>query len=64
MLLPINIFYFHRPKEMELPYTSINMEYEKSDNGYVIILKSDVLARNVYLNSPLKDLFFEDNYAR
>lgn len=53
--------YFAPPKNQRLPKTNIALQAAKTDKGYEITLKSDKLARNIYLRSSI-DGFFKDNF--
>lgn len=53
--------YFVDPKDMVLPKPNITAELRTAENGYVLTLKTDKLAKNVYLTSTA-DCFFSDNY--
>jgi beta-mannosidase len=57
-----NLFYFSEPKDLKLPVANIELNLEKCADGYNIEIKSDVLAKNVFLNTPYGDVFFSDNY--
>jgi len=55
-------YYFTQPKNLNLPKPVISTRIEKQASNWVIRLKSDVLAKDVYLNSPGVEGFFSDNY--
>ena len=55
-------YYFTQPKNLNLPKPVISTDIEKKASTWVIRLKSDVLAKNVYLNFPGVEGFFSDNY--
>jgi len=57
-----NLFYFTEPKDLDLPKAQITLNLEKSTNGFKVEIKSDVLAKNVFLDTPYGDVFFTDNY--
>jgi beta-mannosidase len=57
-----NLLYFGRPLNLKLPKADVSITTEKTENGYILSISSDVLARNVFLDSPYNDLFFEDNF--
>ncbi|MBN2348071.1 MAG: glycoside hydrolase family 2 protein, partial [Bacteroidales bacterium] len=61
-ILSDNIMYFKSPKDLELPEPTIVTEIETQKNGFSIKLKTDKLAKNVYLTIPDMDGFFSDNY--
>lgn len=56
-----NLLYFSSPKNLKLPVPVIEKKMEKAVNGYRILLKTDKLAKGVYLSVPLKGEF-SDNY--
>ena len=55
-------YYFTQPKNLNLPKPVISTHIEKQASSWVIRLKSDVLAKDVYLNFPGVEGFFSDNY--
>lgn len=59
--LATNIYYLLTPKELQLPKPNIQKEITKTENGYRIILKTDKLAKNVFLSVDGEG-FFSDNY--
>ncbi|RLD52699.1 MAG: glycoside hydrolase family 2 protein [Bacteroidetes bacterium] len=56
-----NIYYFTSPKDLRIIEPSIQQEITKTENGYRLILKTDKLAKNVFLSVD-GDGFFSDNY--
>jgi len=48
-LLSDNIYYFAPPKDLNLPVTDIRVRVNRVDSGYRIILKTDRLAKDVFL---------------
>ncbi|MCX6282517.1 MAG: glycoside hydrolase family 2 protein [Bacteroidetes bacterium] len=56
-----NTFYFVPVKDLSLEKMEITSEFLKISGGYKITLKSDKLAKNVWLNTGLKGRF-SDNY--
>ncbi len=54
-------FYLEKPKKLQLPITDIKKEILKNDTGFSIKLKSDQLAKNVYISSPRAG-FFSNNF--
>jgi len=56
-----NIYYFNSPKYLNLPTPKIETSYKKIKEGTDILLKTDKLAKNVYLSSETEG-FFSDNY--
>ncbi len=61
-ILANNLFYFNPPKDLMLPKTNIDWHYKKTNKGYKISLLSEILAKNVYLDSHYDNVFFSDNY--
>lgn len=55
-------YYFTQPKNLNLLKPVISTHIEKQASTWVIRLKSDVLAKDVYLNFPGVEGFFNDNY--
>jgi beta-mannosidase len=56
------IYYFTQPKNLRLTKPTISSKVEIIDNKWIITLKSDVLAKDVYLNFEGEEGFFSDNY--
>lgn len=56
-----NIFYLLPPKDLQLSPANITIKAKKADNGYQLVLSSDILAKNVYLTIE-NEGFFTDNY--
>jgi beta-mannosidase len=55
--------YFFRPfKELNIPSPAIEHAIVKSDSGFDIEIKTDKLAKNVYLHIEDEEGFFSDNY--
>lgn len=54
-------FYFVKPKEMNLLKPEIKITIEKEENHFVLLLLSDVLAKNVFVDSDI-DGSFSDNF--
>ena len=59
--LASNIYYFVPSKELQLPKPNIQTETIKTKSGYSIVLKTDKLAKNVFLAVEGEGLF-SDNY--
>lgn len=57
-----NILYFSRVKDLELPVPGIEWELSETDGALKLNIRTDQLAKNVYLSVPGKDVFFGDNY--
>jgi beta-mannosidase len=60
-ILARNLEYFVSPKDLLLETPSITRTVHEAENGYVIRLSSDKLAKNVFITSTLKG-DFSDNY--
>ncbi len=60
-ILASNIYYFLPVKDLKLPEPNIQKEIVKTTDGYQIILKTDKLAKNVFLSIDGNG-FFSDNY--
>jgi beta-mannosidase len=60
-VLAMNCYYFVPPKDLRLPAIEIKKEIEAVEEGYLIRLTSDKLAKNVFLCCDA-DGFFSDNY--
>ncbi len=56
-----NILYFTESKNLILPKEKIYIVINEAINGYNLILKSDVLAKNIFLKTSKKGCFFADN---
>lgn len=56
-----NCYYFLPPKDLHLPAVEIKKEIEAVEEGYLIRLTSDKLAKNVFLSCKAEG-FFSDNY--
>ncbi len=57
-----NKYYFLPFKQLRIPKPTLEYGIEKTENGYNISLKTDKLAKNVYLQIGDEDGFFSDNY--
>jgi beta-mannosidase len=55
-------YFFTQPKNLQLTKPTIVSTVDKKDDNWEITLKSDVLAKNVYLNFAGIEGFFSDNY--
>ena len=60
-MLSHNILYFTEPKNLLLPKTNIDIVINEAVKGYNLVLKSNVLAKNIYLETNLKESTFADN---
>ncbi len=57
-----NILYFTPVKNLELPEPSLDWELSDTEDGITLKVRTDKLAKNVYLSVPEKEVFFGDNY--
>jgi len=57
-----NLLYFLPYKDLVLPEPEIKSTFTKTENGYLITLKTDKLAKNVFLDFDGSDYTFNDNY--
>lgn len=55
------LFYAVSPKKLELPRARVNIEVAQHEEGYLLTLYSERLAKNVFLQTDA-DGFFADNY--
>lgn len=55
------IFYFDYPKNLNLPKPTLSHQIEKLENGYKVILKTDKLAKNIFLETSALG-HWSDNY--
>ena len=62
LVIASNLFYFRPVKELELPSPEVDYDIIPVDAGYRIILKTDKLAKNLYLTIGDETGFFSDNY--
>ena len=56
------VYFLTQPKNLQLGKPNIISKIKKLKNSWTIRLKTDVLAKNVYLNSKGVEGFFSDNY--
>ena len=57
-----NVFYFRPVKELVLPSPQVDYKLIQVDDGFRIVLKTDKLAKNLYMTMGEEDGFFSDNY--
>jgi len=57
-----NLFYFHRPKELNLPDAEVELSAKKTEKGYQLTVSSENLAKNVFLDTPEGKGFFTANF--
>ncbi|MDO5104357.1 glycoside hydrolase family 2 protein [Capnocytophaga sp.] len=55
-------FFFNWAKELQLPQTEIETTVHHSDGKYVLKLKSNRLAKNVFVEIPVQGAKFSDNF--
>ena len=60
--LSSNVFYFRPVKELNLPAPKVESSVQQVEDGFEISLKSDRLAKNLYLTIGDENGFFSDNY--
>ena len=56
------LYYFKTPKDLVLPKVKVKKEISIENNTMIIKLKSNILAKNVFLSSEKEEMFFSDNY--
>jgi beta-mannosidase len=61
-ILSKNNFFFKPFKELKIATPTVKYEISKAENGFNIQLKTDKLAKNVYLQIGNENGFFSDNY--
>lgn len=61
-VLSKNYYYFLPFKQLKLPTPTIEHRIAKTDDGFAIEVRTDKLARNVYLQIGDEEGFFSDNY--
>ena len=61
-LLSKNYYYFLPYKELSIPNPTVEHEIVKTGNGFDITVKTNKLAKNVYLQIGDEKGFFSDNY--
>ncbi|MGC9343261.1 MAG: glycoside hydrolase family 2 protein, partial [Bacteroidales bacterium] len=61
-LLYSNLYYFVKPKELKLENPDISMHIEKKFNKVFLFLKTEKLAKNIYLVNIKTDGFFSENF--
>ncbi|MGC8804110.1 MAG: glycoside hydrolase family 2 protein, partial [Bacteroidales bacterium] len=57
-----DILYFVRPMNLKLEKPQITYDVQQQSDGYRITLKTNVLAKNVFLSLKNHNGFFSDNY--
>ncbi len=61
-ILAQKTYYFTQPKNLQLPKPTITSTVLKKGDVWEITLKSDVLAKDIFMNFTGIDGFFSDNY--
>ena len=56
-----NILYFVKPQDLQLQKTKIEISVKEAVDGYNVVLKSDVLVKNIGLETTVKKCDFADN---
>jgi len=59
--IPPSYVYFKDSKDLQLPKPALSLTIAPADNGFAITIKTDKLAKNVYLQSEKKG-FLDDNF--
>jgi len=62
MLMAKKTYFFTQPKNLTLTKPNIVTKVEKKNSLWVVSLKTDYLAKDLYLNFPGIEGFFSDNY--
>lgn len=57
-----NTIYFKKVKNLDLPEPGLKWALEKENNGFMINIKTDNLAKNVYISADGVEGHFHDNY--
>jgi len=57
-----NIFYFSKPKDLELPKAQIKTEFIEDKGNQYLKVSSDNLVKDLYLSFGEKEVIFSDNY--
>ncbi|SFE55026.1 beta-mannosidase [Sunxiuqinia elliptica] len=57
-----NVFYFRPVKEVRLPHPEVSAQISAVDGGCRIVLKTDKLAKNLFMTIGDEEGFFSDNY--
>jgi len=61
-ILATKTYFFTHPKNLSLIKPTITSSVEKKNSVWVVTVKSDKLAKDLYLNFPGIEGFFSDNY--
>lgn len=55
-------YFFHRPKDLDLPESSVHCQVRTGDGVCEIVLKSATLAKDVFIELPVMGARFSDNF--
>lgn len=55
-------YFFHRPKDLDLPESSVHCQVRTGDGVCEIVLKSATLAKDVFIEVPVMGARFSDNF--
>lgn len=55
-------YFFHRPKDLDLPESSVHCQVTTRDGSCEIVLKSATLAKDVFIELPVMGARFSDNF--
>jgi beta-mannosidase len=61
-VISTNNFYFLPYKQLNIPKSNIEFSTEKAEDGFDITIKTDKLAKNIYLQIGDEKGFFSDNF--
>lgn len=61
-VLSDEVYYPALPKSQRLPQAKISYKMKKKDGAYELTLKSDQLARDVFIEVPIQGVRFSDNF--
>jgi len=56
------LFFFCKPKEMELPVPAISKELKYEDGKYTVKLKADKLVKDLFIEIPVQGARYSDNF--
>ncbi len=57
-----NLLYLNRPLNLDLPESGVSISGEKTEEGYLLSVSSDVLVKNLFLDTTDGDDFFTHNF--
>ncbi len=61
-LIAKKLFYFEKPKDLNFEKPNIKTEIIKNDGKSYLVISSDKLVKNLYINFKDKNIFIDDNY--